>query len=89
MARGKKKPILAAMNCGILPNNIVPEMTRAIAASLGPPVVELAQSLGVSIEDSIRFAAVTRQCVGARELARLSVCDVADRLRTPQYRIRT
>ena len=44
---------------------------------LGPPVVELAQRLGVSIEDTVRFRAVTRECIRSRELARLSVRDVA------------
>jgi hypothetical protein len=88
MAHGKKDPSIAATNAGILPKKLVPEVTRAVAASLGPPVVELAQGLGVSIEDAVRFLAVTRQGVGAREEARLSIREIAARLRAPQYRIR-
>jgi hypothetical protein len=88
MPRAKKGSSLPPTSSGILPENLVPEVTRAIAASLGSPTVELAQGLGVSIEDTVRFLAVTRQCVAARETAGLSVKDVAGRLRTPQYGIR-
>jgi hypothetical protein len=88
MAKDNREPSLAAAKTGTVPKNLVPEITQAVAASLGPPVVELAQGFGVSVEDIVRFFAVTRECVRSRELARLSVRDVAYRLRIPQYRIR-
>src|SRR5215471_2112174 len=88
MAKENKEPSLAATNTGIVPKSLVPEITRAVAALLGPPVVEVAQGLGVSIEDVVRFLAVTRECIRSRELARLSVRDIAYWLRTPQYHIR-
>ena len=88
MAKEKKKLSLPATNTGIVPKSLVPEITRAVATLLGPPVVKLTQGLGVSIEDTVRFLAVTRESIRSRELARLSVRDVAYRLRTPQYRIR-
>jgi hypothetical protein len=88
MADGKKDSSLAAMKAGILPDRLVPEVTRVLAASLGSPAVELARELGVRIEDTVRFLAVARQCVAARETARLSVRDLAGRLRVPQYGIR-
>jgi len=77
MAKEKKEPSLPATNTGIVPKSLVPEITRAVGTLLGPPVVELAQRLGVSIEDTVRFRAVTRECIRSRELARLSVRDVA------------
>jgi hypothetical protein len=88
MADGKKDSSLAGMKAGILPDKLVPEVTRVLSASLGAPAVELARELGVRIEDTVRFLAVARQCVAARATARLSVKEVAGRLRAPQYAIR-
>ena len=88
MAHPKKGPIKAPTNTGILPQNLVSQVTGAVAAYLGLPAVGLAEGLGVSIEDTVRFLAVARQCVAARETVGLSLREVASRLRASQYRIR-
>jgi hypothetical protein len=69
MAHRKKESPIPPPRAGILPNKLAPELTRATAQSHGAAVVEVAQGLGISIEDTVRFLAVARQCVGAREAA--------------------
>jgi hypothetical protein len=69
MAKEKKEPSLPATNTAIVPKSLVPEITGAVATLLGPPVVELTQSLGVSIEDTVRFLVVTRECIRSILLA--------------------
>jgi hypothetical protein len=75
-------------NARILPENVVPELSRAVEASIGSMAVGLATKLGVSIEDTIRFFAVSQRCIAARTTAGWNIKEVARRLRVPQYQIR-
>jgi transcriptional regulator with XRE-family HTH domain len=72
----------------ILDEAMVLKLSRGVVALLGPPAVELAQGLGVHLDDVVRFLAVKSRCVAAREKAGLTLQDVAKQLRVPQYRIR-
>jgi hypothetical protein len=85
----RKKPPTPAPTCVVFLNDdLVADVTEIVAASLGPSVMGLAESYGVSLEDVVRFQAVTRRCVEARERAGLSLKDTAKQLGAPQYRIR-
>ena len=88
MADRKKPPTPAPSSAVFLSDDLVAGVTEAVAASLGSSVMGLAESYGVSLEDVIRFQAVTRRCVEAREKTGLSLKDVAKQLGAPQYRIR-
>jgi transcriptional regulator with XRE-family HTH domain len=71
------------------PNDeLIARIGRGIAATFGPPLMELVQKAGLSIEDTIRFHLVSKKCREERERAGLSIRDAARRLSVPQYRIR-
>src|SRR5689334_507505 len=88
MTRIKKESAMIAPNARILPENLVPELARAVGASLGSRVVGLATKFGVSIEDTIRFLAVSQRCIVARTAKGWNIKEVARRIRVPQYQIR-
>jgi hypothetical protein len=72
----------------ILDDALVGELSRAVSDLLGPTAMSAAGDLGVSVEDTIRFLAVTRQCMQARGKAELEIRDLAKKLKVPQYRVR-
>ena len=71
------------------PNDeLIARIGRGIAATFGPPLMELVQKAGLSIEDTIRFHLVSKKCREERERAGLSIKDAARLVSVPQYRIR-
>jgi len=88
MADNKKAPTPPATKAEFLSDDLVTQVTAAVSSTLGPSVMELAETYGVKLEDVVRFQAVARRCVEARERSGLSMKDVAKRLGAPQYRIR-
>src|SRR5712692_9662419 len=84
----RRKAATAAASSVFLSDDLVADMAEAVAASLGPTVMGLAKSYGLSLEDVVRFQAVTRRCFEARENAGLSLRDAAKQLGVPHYRIR-
>jgi transcriptional regulator with XRE-family HTH domain len=71
------------------PNDeLIARIGRGIAATFGPPLMELVQKAGLSIEDTIRFHLVSKKCREERERAGLSIKDAARRLSVPEYQIR-
>jgi transcriptional regulator with XRE-family HTH domain len=88
MAGRKKLTGTPTKDAAILDEAMVLKLSRGLADLLGPPAIELAQQLGVHLDDVVRFAAVKSRCVAAREKAGLTLQDVAKQLHVPQYRIR-
>jgi hypothetical protein len=68
-------------------DELIARIGRGIAATFGPPLMELVQKAGLSIEDTIRFHLVSKKCREERERAGLSIKDAARRLSVPQYGI--
>jgi len=60
----------------------------ASATILGEPMVSLADSYGVSVEDAVRFGPLARRCDQRRNVLGRSVKQVAADLRVPQYRLK-
>jgi hypothetical protein len=69
-------------------DELIARIGRGIAATFGPPLMELVQKAGLSIEDTIRFHLVSKKCREERERAGLSIKDAARLLSVPQYEIR-
>jgi transcriptional regulator with XRE-family HTH domain len=69
-------------------DELIARIGRGIAATFGPPLMELVQKADLSIEDTIRFHLVSKKCREERERAGLSIQDAARRLSVPQYGIR-
>jgi hypothetical protein len=84
----KKLTRTSRKKSAILNEALVSKLSSGVAALLGPPAMELADKLGVRVDDVVRFFAVTSRCIATREKAGLTLQDVAKRLRVPQYRIR-
>jgi plasmid maintenance system antidote protein VapI len=55
---------------------------------LGPQLMELAESYGIDVGESLRLSVLTDQLVCARERLGLTLEEAAARLRVPQYRLR-
>jgi transcriptional regulator with XRE-family HTH domain len=61
---------------------------RRVRELLGRDVVEFAESRGISLRDSVRFGALSEQCVAARQRKGLTLKQAAAQIRVPQYRLR-
>ena len=73
---------------GILRDDEVRILAKAVRAMLGEGVARLADSYNLNFEENIRFAAVRVRCVEAREKLGHSIRDVARTLEVPQYRLK-
>ena len=72
----------------ILSDNEITSVGDAVKEFMGSHLVEYAESLGLNFEDTIRFHAVTSKCIEARESKQLSIKDVSQKLKIPQYKLK-
>ena len=72
----------------LLDEQQVATVTSLLRASLGGEVFSLAEQYGLRVEDCVRYMSVASRLQEEREIAGLSIKDVAARLGLPQYRIR-
>ena len=80
MSGSKKKTLLEKVNIDKIVHN-----TRE---ALGKDMTLLADSVGLNLEHFIRFTPIAKTCEALRKHKRMTIHQVANKLKVPQYKIK-
>ena len=72
----------------ILSDKEVKITSDSVKNLLGDRILEYAQQLGIKLEDTIRFHAVSAKCKERRESKKLNLKEIGHKLKVPQYKLR-
>ena len=72
----------------ILTDEEVAFITQEMSLALGPETLEVVESLGLVMSDTVRWGSLRARCEEEREKRRLTLKDISLVLKIPQYRLR-
>lgn len=72
----------------ILSNSEVSLVSELLRETLGKQVINLAESYGLKVEDTLRFFPVASLCKEKREETGLTFKDLSSKLKVPQYHLK-
>jgi hypothetical protein len=72
----------------ILTDEEVALIEQELCLALGPDTLELVESLGLVVGDTVRWGSLRARCEEERETRGLTLKDISSDLKIPQYRLR-